>query len=202
MANTTATNVDVQMAEGERRAPVARMLTDDAYRRIDREVAKYPPDGKWSAVMAALGIAQDEKGWLPPDVMTDVAQYLDMPPIAVQEVATFYNMYNVRPVGRHKITICTNLPCALSGGADAGNYLKKKLGVEYRETTADGGFTLLEGECLGACGDAPVLIVDNKRMESWMTDAKIDALLAELGGVAPAAGKPVAPVPDGPTSKP
>ena len=160
--------------------PAMRMLSDAAYRRIDREVAKFPPEGKGSAVMAALGIAQDEKGWLSVEVMADVARYLEMPAIAVQEVATFYNMYNVRPVGRHKITVCTNLPCALSGGARAGDYLKKKLGIDYRETTADGGFTLMEGECMGACGDAPVMLVDNKRMESWMSDEKIDALLSEL----------------------
>ncbi len=157
-----------------------RLLSDDAYRRIDREVTKFPPEGKQSAVMAALGIAQDEKGWLSVEVMADVADYLDLPAIAVQEVATFYNMYNVRPVGRHKITVCTNLPCALSGGAHAGDYLKQKLGIDYRETTSDGNFTLQEGECLGACGDAPVMIVDNKRMVSWMSDEKIDALLAEL----------------------
>ena len=141
-------------------------------------------EGKGSAVMAALGIAQDEKGWLSIDVMAEVARYLEMPAIAVQEVATFYNMYNVRPVGRHKITVCTNLPCALSGGARAGDYLKRKLGVDFRETTDDGAFTLMEGECMGACGDAPVMLVDNKRMESWMSDEKIDALLAELSSKA------------------
>ena len=158
----------------------SRLLTDDAYRRIDREVSKFPPEGKQSAVMAALAIAQDEKAWLSAETMADVAAYLEMPAIAVQEVATFYNMYNVRPVGRHKISVCTNLPCALSGGAHAGEYLKNKLGIDYRETSADGAFTLIEGECMGACGDAPVMLVDNKRMESWMSDDKIDALLAEL----------------------
>ena len=160
--------------------PVPRVLSDDAYRRIDREVSKFPPDGKTSAVMAALGIAQDEKGWLSTDVMADVASYLDMPAIAVQEVASFYNMYNVRPMGRHKITVCTNLPCALSGGALAGDYLKAQLGIGYRDTTGDGAFTLQEGECMGACGDAPVMLVDNKRMVSWMTNERIDALLEEL----------------------
>ena len=176
--HTTESNVPLNPpVEG---SPAARMLSDAAYRRIDREVSKFPPEGRMSAVMAALGIAQDEAGWLSLEVMADVASYLEMPAIAVQEVATFYNMYNVRPVGRHKITVCTNLPCALSGGARAGDYLKNKLGIDYRETTADGGFTLQEGECMGACGDAPVMLVDNKRMESWMSDDKIDALLAEL----------------------
>ena len=167
-------------------APAPRLLSDDAYRRIDREINKFPPEGKGSAVMAALGIAQDEKGWLSVDVMADIADYLQMPAIAVQEVATFYNMYKLAPGGRHKLAVCTNLPCALSGGARAGEYLKRKLGVDYRETTADGAFTLIEGECMGACGDAPVLLVDNKRMESWMTDDKLDRLIDELNATPPA----------------
>jgi NADH-quinone oxidoreductase subunit E len=178
--NTTESNIPSATHESPHPVPAVRMLSDAAYKRIDREVAKFPPEGKNSAVMAALGIAQDEKGWLSIDLMADVADYLSMPAIAVQEVATFYNMYNVEPRGRHKITVCTNLPCALSGGARAGEYLKGKLGIDYRETSADGGFTLLEGECMGACGDAPVMLVDNKRMMSWMSDEKIDALLAEL----------------------
>ena len=159
-----------------------RSLSAHALEKIDREVAKFPPEGKQSAVMAALGIAQDENGWLSVETMADVAAYLGMPAIAVQEVASFYGMYNTRPVGRHKIAVCTNLPCALSGGAAAGDYLKQKLGIEWRQTTADGAFTLLEGECFGACGDAPVMLIDNKRMASWMSDNKIDALLAELAG--------------------
>jgi NADH-quinone oxidoreductase subunit E len=112
--------------------------------------------------------------------MQDVADYLGMPAIAVQEVATFYNMYNTQPVGKHKISVCTNLPCALSGGEKAAHYLKQKLGIDYKETTADGHFTLLEGECMGACGDAPVMLVNNKRMCSFMSDEKIDALVEEL----------------------
>jgi NADH-quinone oxidoreductase subunit E len=178
--NTTESNIPSATHESPHPAPPARMLSDAAYKRIDREVSKFPPEGKGSAVMASLGIAQDEKGWLSIEVIADVAAYLSMPAIAVQEVATFYNMYNVQPVGRHKITVCTNLPCALSGGARAGEYLKQKLGIDYRETSEDGGYTLLEGECMGACGDAPVMLVDNKRMMSWMSDEKIDALLAEL----------------------
>jgi NADH-quinone oxidoreductase subunit E len=130
--------------------------------------------------MAALAIAQDEYGWVSPEVMQDVADYIGMPAIAVQEVATFYNMYDLKPVGKHKVTICTNLPCALSGGEKAAAYLKEKLGIDYRQTTADGQFTLVEGECMGACGDSPVLLVNNKRMCSHMSNEKIDALLAEL----------------------
>jgi NADH-quinone oxidoreductase subunit E len=156
------------------------LLSEQAYKKIDRELAKFPADQKQSAVMAALAIAQDENGWLAPDVMQDVADYLGMPAIAVQEVATFYNMYNTRPVGRHKISICTNLPCALSGGEKAAHYLKQKLGIDYKETTADGQFTLLEGECMGACGDAPVMLVNNKRMCSFMSMEKIDVLVEEL----------------------
>ena len=156
------------------------VLSEQAYKKMDREIAKFPVDQKQSAVMAALAIAQDETGWLSPEVMETVAAYLDMAPIAVQEVATFYAMYNLQPVGKSKITICTNLPCALSGGEKAAQYLKQKLGIGYRETTEDGQFTLLEGECMGACGDAPVLLVNNKRMCGLMSDQKIDALLEEL----------------------
>ena len=156
------------------------LLSEHAYKKIDRELAKFPADQRQSAVMAALAIAQDEYGWVSPEVMQDVADYIGMPAIAVQEVATFYNMYDLKPVGKHKVTICTNLPCALSGGEKAAAYLKEKLGIDYRQTTADGQFTLVEGECMGACGDSPVLLVNNKRMCSHMSNEKIDALLAEL----------------------
>lgn len=156
------------------------LLSQEAYKKIDRELAKFPADQKQSATMAALAIAQDEHGWLPAEVMKEVADYLGMAPVAVQEVATFYNMFNTQPVGKHKISVCTNLPCALSGGERAGDYLKQKLGVDYKETTADGQFTLVEGECMGACGDAPVMLVNNKRMCSHMSNEKIDALVEEL----------------------
>ena len=156
------------------------MLSAEAYKKIDRELAKYPPDQKQSAVMSSLAIAQDEKGWLSPEVMQAVGDYLGMPPVAVQEVATFYGMYNLSPCGKYKLTVCTNLPCQLSGGELAAEHLKQKLGIGFRETTADGRFTLMEGECMGACGDAPVLLVNNKRMESFMSNEKLDALIAEL----------------------
>ena len=156
------------------------LLSEQAYKKIDRELAKFPADQRQSAVMAALAIAQDEYGWVSPEVMQDVADYIGMPAIAVQEVATFYNMYDLKPVGKHKVTICTNLPCALSGGEKAAAYLKEKLGIDYRQTTADGQFTLVEGECMGACGDSPVLLVNNKRMCSHMSNEKIDALIEEL----------------------
>ena len=156
------------------------LLSEQAYKKIDREIAKFPAEQKQSAVMASLAIAQDETTWLSPEVMQEVADYLGMPAIAVQEVATFYNMYDTKPVGKHKISVCTNLPCQLSGGERAAHYLKDKLGIDYRETTADGQFTLIEGECMGACGDAPVMIVNNKRMCSFMSNDKIDALVEEL----------------------
>ena len=156
------------------------VLTPESLARIEREVAKYPPDQKQSAVMSALAIAQDQLGWLPDEAIEAVAQALGMPAVAAYEVATFYNMYDLKPVGRHKVTVCTNLPCALSGGVDAAEHLKRRLGVGFGETTADGCVTLKEGECMGACGDAPVLLVDNKRMCSRMSDEKLDALVEEL----------------------
>ena len=158
----------------------SKLLSADALKKIDRETAKYPAAQRQSAVMAALAIAQDEHGWLSNPLMQEVADYLGMPAIAVYEVATFYTMYNIKPVGRFKLTVCTNLPCALSGGTHAAEHLKHKLGIGFNETTADGCFTLKEGECMGACGDAPVVLVNNKRMESFMSDAKLDALLDDL----------------------
>ena len=130
--------------------------------------------------MSALAIVQDERSWLSTESMDEVAQYIGMPAVAVYEVATFYNMYNLKPMGQTKITVCTNLPCALSGGVDAADYLKQKLGVGWKEMTKDGKFTLVEGECMGACGDAPVMTVNNKRMCSFMSHQKIDALVEEL----------------------
>ncbi|MBI4206230.1 MAG: NADH-quinone oxidoreductase subunit NuoE [Betaproteobacteria bacterium] len=156
------------------------MLSPEALLKIDKAIAKYPPDQRQSAVMAALTVAQDEKGWLSTETLDFVAQYLGMPPIAVYEVASFYTMYDLKPVGRHKLTICTNLPCALQGASAAAERLKRKLGIGFNETTADGCFTLKEGECMGACGDAPVVLHNNKKMLSWMTPEKLDQLIDEL----------------------
>ena len=156
------------------------MLNQESLQKIDREIAKYPSDQKQSAVMAALAIAQEQYGWLSSETIAEVAQYLDMPPVAAYEVASFYNMYDLNPVGKYKITVCTNLPCMLSGGLDAAEYLKDKLGINFDETTADGQFTLKEGECMGACGDAPVLLVNNRQMCSCMQPDEIDKLLLEL----------------------
>lgn len=156
------------------------MLNTESLSRIDREIDKYPPDHKQSAVMAALAIAQEELGWLPSEAIEFVADYLGMAPMAAYEVASFYNMYDLKPVGKYKLTVCTNLPCMLSGGVDAGEYLKQRLGIAFNETTPDGRITLKEGECMGACGDAPVMLVNNRRMCSCMQPEQIDKLLAEL----------------------
>jgi NADH-quinone oxidoreductase subunit E len=156
------------------------MLSAEALRKIDRELTKYPADQRQSAVMSALAIAQHEKGHLSPEVMAFVARYLGMPPIAVEEVASFYTMYDTAPVGKYKLVMCTNLPCALRGANEAADHLKRRLGVGFNETTADGRFTLKEGECFGACGDAPVMLVNNKRMASFMTPEALDRFLKEL----------------------
>jgi NADH-quinone oxidoreductase subunit E len=156
------------------------LLSAESLQRIERELVKYPPDQKQSAVMSALGVAQDEHGWLSNEVMEEVAKVLGMPPVWVYEVATFYAMYNLKPTGRHKVVICTNLPCALSGALDAAEHLKRKCGVaDFNQTSADGRFTVKEGECFGACGDAPVMLVNNKRMCSFMSNEKIDKLVDE-----------------------
>jgi NADH-quinone oxidoreductase subunit E len=147
---------------------------------IERNIAKYPPEQKQSAVMAALIAAQTEVGWVSNDVIETIASILSMPRIAVEEVATFYNMYDTKPIGKYKLVICTNLPCQLTHGETAATHLKETLGIGYNETTPCGTFTLKEGECMGACGDSPVMLVNNKRMCSFMSNEKIDALLAEL----------------------
>lgn len=155
------------------------MLSPESLKRIDTEVAKYPAGLQQSAVMAALRIAQEETGWLAGETIELVAAYLGMPAIAAYEVASFYNMYDLQPVGKYKLTVCTNLPCALSGGVHAAEYLKQKLGIDFNQTTPDGKFTLKEGECMGACGDAPVMLVNNVRMKCFMTPDEIEKLLAE-----------------------
>ena len=156
------------------------MLTTESLQRIDREIAKYPADQSQWISMAALAIAQEEQGRLSSEAIEFVAHYLGMAPMAAYEVASFYSMYDLTPVGKYKLTVCTNLPCMLSGGVDAAEYLKNKLGVGFNETTLDGKITLKEGECMGACGDAPVLLVNNRRMCSFMQPEQIDKLLAEL----------------------
>ncbi len=155
-------------------------LSDKTLADIARNIAKYPPEQKQSAVMAALIAAQTELGWVSSDVIATIAQILEMPTIAVEEVATFYNMYNTMKIGKYKLVICTNLPCQLTHGETAANHLKKTLGIGFNETTPCGTFTLKEGECMGACGDSPVMLVNDKRMCSFMSKEKIDSLLSEL----------------------
>lgn len=156
------------------------LLSEKAYQQIDKELSKFPADQRRSAIMASLAIAQQEKGWVSPEIIEDVAQYIGVEPIAVQEVATFYNMFHTKPVGRVTISVCTNLPCALRDGVKAGEYLKEKLGIEYGETTADGEFSLIMGECMGSCGDSPVMLLNNQHMCVRMEAERIDAMLEEL----------------------
>ncbi len=166
------------MSDAVTSAPV---LSAESLKKIDREIAKYPADRKESAVMAALVIAQDEKGWLSDETMAFVAKYLGMPAVAVYEVATFYSMYNLKPTGKYKLTICTCLPCGLQGALAAADHLRGKLGIDFNETTPDGHFTLKEGECMGACAMAPVVLVNNKDMRDYMTHEKLDQMIDELG---------------------
>ncbi len=156
------------------------MLSQSIQDKTNRELKKYPADQKQSAVMAALRFVQDEKGWISNDDMVDVAAFLGMPHMAVYEVATFYHMYNLKPMGKYTLTVCTNLSCQLMGANETLDYLKSKLGIGLNETTPDGKFGLREAECMGACVEAPLLNVNNKRLCSRLTPAKIDQILAEL----------------------
>jgi len=155
-------------------------LSEGTKARFAREVAKYPPDQKQSAVMACLSIVQHEQGWVSAEAEEAVASYLGMPPIAVREVTTFYNMYNQQPVGRFKLNVCTNLPCQLRNGQHALEHLCGRLGIEEGGTTDDGLFTIQKSECLGACADAPVVLVNDRLMVSTMSDVRLDELLDTL----------------------
>jgi NADH-quinone oxidoreductase subunit E len=156
------------------------MLSEQIQARINRELKKYPADQRQSAVMSALRFVQDEKGWIATEDMADIASYLGMPQMAVYEVATFYHMYNLKPMGKHTITVCTNLSCQLGGANETAEYLKSRLGIDFGEETADGKFGLREGECMGACTDAPLFTINNKKMCGRLTPGKIDQILAEL----------------------
>lgn len=156
------------------------MLSDQVQEKINCELKKYPADQKQSAVMSALRFVQDEKGWIASEDMADVAAYLGMPQMQVYEVATFYHMYNLKPMGMHTLTVCTNLSCQLMGANETLDYIKSKLGIGVGEVTADGKLGLREAECMGACVEAPLLTVDNKRMCSHLTPEKIDQILLEL----------------------
>lgn len=161
------------------------MISQTMRARFDREVAKYPIDQKQSAVMACLSIIQQEFGFVSVQSEKAVADYLGMPPIAVHEVTTFYNMYNQHPCGKYKLNVCTNLPCALRDGGKALQYLEHKLGIKMGETTVDGFFTLQQSECLGACADSPVMLVNDRTMCSNMSHEKLDQLIDGLRNSVP-----------------
>jgi NADH-quinone oxidoreductase subunit E len=156
------------------------LLTPAMRAEFDRETAKYPADQRQSAVIACLAIVQRELGFVSVESEKQVAEYLGMPPIAVHEVTTFYNMFNQQPVGKYKLNVCTNLPCQLRDGARALRYLEHRLGIKMGETTSDGLFTLQQSECLGACGDSPVMLVNDRTMCSFMTEEKLDQLVDGL----------------------
>lgn len=156
------------------------MITEATKQRFAREVAKYPPEQKQSAVMACLSIVQQEQGWVSQESEAVIAEVLGMPQIAVHEVTTFYNMYNQQPVGKFKLNVCTNLPCQLRGGYEALHHLEAKLGIQMGETTPDGLFSLQQCECLGACADAPVMLVNDRNMCSFMDGEKLDQLVDGL----------------------
>jgi len=163
----------------------ALTMTESMKARFDREVAKYPADQKQSAVMACLAIVQQQEGFVSKQAEQLVADYLGMPTIAVHEVTTFYNMYNQAPLGTYKLNVCTNLPCQLRDGANALHHLERKLGIRMGETTADGLFTLQQSECLGACADSPVMLVNDRTMCSFMSNDKLDQLVDGLRAAAP-----------------
>jgi len=156
------------------------MISEQIKALFDREVAKYPANQKQSAVMACLQIVQQERGFVSAESEKLVAEYLGMAPIAVHEVTTFYNMYNQQPVGKYKFNVCTNLPCQLRDGSKALHHLEQKLGISMGETTADGLFTLQQSECLGACADSPVMLVNDIHMCSFMSNEKLDQLVDGL----------------------
>jgi len=156
------------------------MITEATRARFEREIAKYPADQKQSAVMACLSIVQQEQGWVSEESEAVIASILGMPEIAVHEVTTFYNMYNQKPLGKFKLNVCTNLPCQLRDGSKALQHLAQKLGIEMGQTTPDGLFTLQQSECLGACVDSPVMLVNDRHMCSFMSNEKLDQLVDGL----------------------
>ena len=156
------------------------MLSAEAIKKIDYELTKYPADQRQAAVMSALRIVQTERGWLSKESISEVAAYLRMPDIAALEVATFYNMYDLENVGKYKITICTNISCMLRDSDTIVNHLQTKLGVGFNEVTADGIFCLKEGECMGACGGAPLMTVNNHTMHEFLTIERVDVILESL----------------------
>ncbi len=164
---------------------ISTVISDATRVRFDREVAKYPADQKQSAVMACLAIVQQEQGFVSTQSEEEIASYLGMPTIAVHEVTTFYNMYNQTKLGAFKLNVCTNLPCQLRDGGKALKYLEEKLGIEMGDTTPDGVFTLQQSECLGACADSPVMLVNDRTMCSFMNNERLDQLIEGLRSSVP-----------------
>lgn len=156
------------------------MLSKEAIQKIDYELTKYPADQRQAAVMSALRIVQTERGWLSQECISEVAEYLRMPEIAAMEVATFYNMYDLEPVGKYKLTVCTNISCMLRDSDAIVDHLQTRLGVGFDEVTADGKFCLKEGECMGACSGAPLMTVNNHTMHENLTPESVDAILERL----------------------
>ncbi len=156
------------------------MLSKEAIQKIDYELTKYPADQRKAAVMSALRIVQTERGWLSKESITEVAEYLRIPEIAAMEVATFYNMYDLNPVGKYKITVCTNISCMLRDSDGIVDHLQSKLGIGFNEVTPDGKFCLKEGECMGCCGGAPLFHINNSQMHEFLTPEKVDEILKEL----------------------
>jgi NADH-quinone oxidoreductase subunit E len=156
------------------------MLSKEAIQKIDYELTKYPADQRKAAVMSALRIVQTERGWLSKESITEVAEYLRIPEIAAMEVATFYNMYDLNPVGKYKITVCTNISCMLRDADEIVGHLQAKLGVGFNEVTPDGKYCLKEGECMGCCGGAPLMHINNAQMHEFLTPEKVDEILKEL----------------------
>lgn len=156
------------------------MLSAESIAKIDYELTKYPAENRQAAVMSALRIAQAEKGWLSKETIAFVADYLGIPAIAALEVATFYNMYDLEPMGKYKITVCTNISCMLRDSDEIVCHLEKRLGIGFNETTPDGKFTLKEGECMGACGGAPLFHINNTKMHEFLTPEKVDEILEGL----------------------
>ena len=156
-------------------------LSQETYEKMAREVAKFPLGQKRSAAIAVMAIVQEETGWLSPEVMQEVADYLEVPFITIAEIASFYSLFDTKPPGRYKIALCGSLPCELAGSGLAAQHLQKRLGIGFGETTPDGLFTLVRSECMGACGEGPVLLVNNRQMHNRMTPERIDQLLKELG---------------------
>ena len=156
------------------------MLSPQSIEKIEYELTKYPANQRQAAVMSALRIVQTERGWLSQESISEVAHYLGMPEIAAMEVATFYNMYDLAPVGKYKVTVCTNISCMLRDSDEIVGHLKEKLDIGFNEVTADGKFCLKEGECMGACGGAPLMIVNNHTMHEFLTPEKVYKILDEL----------------------